>query len=168
MLVATDMDMDIVETVAATVMEPGVTTVPAQLFYDIVRKLPEGAEIELSEADNGQVKLTAGRSSFSLPTLPVEDFPALSDQAMTTEFTLSAVDLKALIENTRFAVSTEETRYYLNGIYLRQYRRPSAAGCFHRWPPPCPLADGSACRGGDHAGGDHPPQGGWRNVQTDR
>ncbi|MGC6485771.1 MAG: DNA polymerase III subunit beta [Candidatus Puniceispirillales bacterium] len=118
MLVATDMDMDIVETVAATVMEPGVCTVPAQLFYDIVRKLPEGAEIELSEADNGQVKLTAGRSSFSLPTLPVEDFPALSDQAMTTEFTLSAVDLKALIENTRFAVSTEETRYYLNGIYL--------------------------------------------------
>lgn len=118
MLVATDMDMDIVETVAATVMEPGVCTVPAQLFYDIVRKLPEGAEIELSGNEGGQIRVNAGRSNFALPTLPVEDFPVLSDQAMTTEFTLSAVDLKALIENTRFAVSTEETRYYLNGIYL--------------------------------------------------
>jgi DNA polymerase-3 subunit beta len=118
MLVATDMDVDIVETVSATVMDPGVCTVPAQLLYDIVRKLPDGAEMELTEVENGQVKISAGRSNFSLPTLPVEDFPALSDQAMTTEFTLSAVDLKALIENTRFAISTEETRYYLNGIYL--------------------------------------------------
>ena len=78
MLVATDMDMDIVETVAATVMEPGVCTVPAQLFYDIVRKLPEGAEIELSGNEGGQIRVNAGRSNFALPTLPVEDFPVLS------------------------------------------------------------------------------------------
>lgn len=117
-LIATDMDMDIVETVPAAVMEPGVVTTPAQLIYDIARKLPEGAEIEIAQTDPGQIVMRAGRSSFSLPTLPVEDFPAISDQAMTTEFTLAAADLKALIENTRFAVSTEETRYYLNGIYL--------------------------------------------------
>lgn len=117
-LIATDMDMDIVETIPAAVMEPGVVTTPAQLMHDIVRKLPDGAEIEISTADAGQITVRAGRSSFNLPTLPVEDFPAITDQAMTTEFTLAAVDLKSLMENTRFAVSTEETRYYLNGIYM--------------------------------------------------
>ena len=117
-LTATDMDMDVVETVPAAVAEPGVVTTPAQLLHDIARKLPEGSEIEISGTDAGQIEMRAGRSNFSLPTLPVEDFPAINDQAMTTEFTLSAVDLKSLIENTRFAVSMEETRYYLNGIYL--------------------------------------------------
>ena len=117
-LTATDMDMDMVETVQATVAEPGVATASAQLLHDIARKLPEGAEIEIAGTDAGQIEMRAGRSSFSLPTLPVDDFPAISDQAMSTEFTLSAVDLKSLIENTRFAVSMEETRYYLNGIYL--------------------------------------------------
>ncbi|MCE2516532.1 MAG: DNA polymerase III subunit beta [Alphaproteobacteria bacterium] len=117
-LTATDMDMDIVETVAAAVIEPGVITTPAQLLYEIVRKLPDGAEVEIAEAGEGQVKISAGRSSFNLPTLPVDDFPAISDAGMATEFTIAAAELKALIENTRFAVSTEETRYYLNGIYL--------------------------------------------------
>lgn len=118
MLTATDMDMDIVETVAAAVAEPGVVTTPAQLLYDIVRKLPDGSEIEITASGATQISISAGRSSFALPTLPVEDFPAISDQAMSTEFVLAAAELKALIENTRFAVSTEETRYYLNGIYL--------------------------------------------------
>jgi len=118
MLTATDMDMDIVETVAAAVTEPGVVTTPAQLLYDIVRKLPDGSEIEITVSGASQITISAGRSSFALPTLPVEDFPAISDQAMSTEFVLAAAELKALIENTRFAVSTEETRYYLNGIYL--------------------------------------------------
>ena len=117
-LTATDMDMDIVETVAAAVMEPGMITTPAQLLFEIVRKLPDGAEIEIHAGDDGQVKISAGRSSFKLPTLPVEDFPAINAAPMACEFTVAAAELKALIENTRFAVSTEETRYYLNGIYL--------------------------------------------------
>lgn len=117
-MTTTDMDMDIVETVGVAVLEAGAMTVPAQLFYEIVRKLPEGAEIEISGNDDGQVKVSAGRSSFSLPTLPVADFPAISDVTLPTEFSIAAVELKSLIENTRFAVSTEETRYYLNGIYL--------------------------------------------------
>lgn len=117
-LTATDMDMDIVETVAAAVIEPGVITTPAQLLYDIIRKLPDGAEVEIEDKGEGQVKVSAGRSSFNLPTLPVDDFPAISDAGLSTEFTIAAAELKALIENTRFAVSTEETRYYLNGIYL--------------------------------------------------
>ena len=117
-LTATDMDMDIVESVAAAVMEPGMVTVPAQLLYEIVRKLPEGAEVEIQAGDDGQAKISAGRSSFNLPTLPVDDFPAINTAPMACEFTLAAAELKALMENTRFAVSTEETRYYLNGIYL--------------------------------------------------
>lgn len=117
-LTTSDMDMDIVETVAAAIVEPGVITTPAHLLYDIVRKLPDGAEVEIAESDAGQVRVSAGRSSFNLPTLPVDDFPAISDASMACEFTLAAAELKALIENTRFAVSTEETRYYLNGIYV--------------------------------------------------
>ena len=117
-LTATDMDMDIVETVAAAVMEPGMVTTPAQLLFEIVRKLPDGAEIEIQSGEDGQVKISAGRSSFNLPTLPVDDFPAINAAPMACEFTLAAAELKSLIENTRFAVSTEETRYYLNGIYL--------------------------------------------------
>jgi DNA polymerase-3 subunit beta len=117
-LTATDMDMDIVETVAAAVMEPGIVTTPAQLLYEIVKKLPDGAEVEISTSGEGQVQINAGRSSFNLPTLPVDDFPAITNADMAAEFTLAAAELKALIESTGFAVSTEETRYYLNGIYL--------------------------------------------------
>ena len=117
-LTATDMDMDIVEHVAAAVSASGVVTTPAHLLYDIVRKLPEGAEISLEAEENGQLKISAGRSQFMLPTLPVEDFPAISEAAMSCEFSLAASELKALIHTTRFAISTEETRYYLNGIYL--------------------------------------------------
>ena len=117
-MTATDMDMDIVETTGAAVIEEGVLTVPAQLLYDIVRKIPEGAELEIAQSEGSQVKVSAGRSSFNLPTLPIADFPALNDAPMATEFMIAAVELKSLIENTRFAVSTEETRYYLNGIYF--------------------------------------------------
>ena len=117
-LTATDMDMDIVETVPATVLEQGVVTVPAVLLFEIVSKLPEGSEIEIAADSEERVTITAGRSNFALPTLAVADFPAISDDKMTTEFTLAATDLKTLIERTSFAVSSEETRYYLNGIYI--------------------------------------------------
>ncbi len=117
-ITATDMDMDIIETVQAAVAEPGVITTPAQIINDIARKLPDGAEVEIAAADAGQISVKAGRSNFNLPTLPAEDFPIITDQAMTTEFTLAATELKVLLGKTRFAVSNEETRYYLNGIYL--------------------------------------------------
>ena len=118
-LTATDMDLTVVETMAAEVAEAGATTVPAHTFYDIVRKLPEGAQIRLeSGADGGQIALRAGRSRFVLPTLPKDDFPAMGAGDLPHEFGLPAADLRALIDRTRFAISTEETRYYLNGIYL--------------------------------------------------
>jgi DNA polymerase-3 subunit beta len=120
-LTATDMDMDVVETVACSVEQAGSATVPALTLYEIARKLQDGAEVQLTvSGDSGRMAIRAGRSNFSLPTLPVEEFPALSGDQLTTNFVLSAADAKTLIDRTRFAISTEETRYYLNGIYLHE------------------------------------------------
>ena len=118
-LTATDMDMDIATEVGCAVATSGITTMSAHMLYDIARKLPDGAEVELAVAD-GHANISAGRSSFRLPTLPVEDFPAISSSDLPVNFTLTAVDLRDLIDATRFAISTEETRYYLNGIYLHK------------------------------------------------
>jgi DNA polymerase-3 subunit beta len=91
----------------------------AHLLYDIARKLPDGAEVEIAVND-GHAMVSAGRSSFRLPTLPVEDFPAISSNELPVNFSLTAADMRDLIDATRFAISTEETRYYLNGIYIHK------------------------------------------------
>jgi len=116
---ATDMDLDIVDATAADVSEPGETTAPAHTLYEIVRKLPDGADIELdATSGDGQMVLRSGRSRFSLSCLPAGEFPVMSGGELPVSFDLAAIELKALIDKTRFAISTEETRYYLNGIYL--------------------------------------------------
>ena len=118
-LSATDMDLAIIEGVTAAVAKTGGTTAPAHTMYDIVRKLPDGAEVELEALpDKAQLVLRAGRSRFTLACLPVEDFPVMSDSDLPHSFNLASADLKGLIDRTRFAISTEETRYYLNGIFL--------------------------------------------------
>jgi DNA polymerase-3 subunit beta len=118
-LTATDMDLEIVESAIADVTAPGATTVPAHTLYDIVRKLPDGSQVELETASDGErLTLRCGRSRFALACLPIEDFPALTSSELPFRFKLSAADLRSLIDRTRFAISTEETRYYLNGIYL--------------------------------------------------
>ena len=117
-LSTTDMDIAIVDTVTADIQEDGATTVVVHTLYDVVRKLPEGAQVELNvSGDNNQMALRAGRSNFTLACLPREDFPAIADGDLPCEFSLAAEDLRTQIDRTRFAVSTEETRYYLNGIY---------------------------------------------------
>ena len=118
-MTATDMDMDIATQVECAVGTAGTTTVSAHLLYDIVRKLPDGAEVEIAVAD-GHAMISAGRSNFRLPTLPVEDFPTISVGDMPDAFTVTAADMRDMIDATRFAISTEETRYYLNGIYLHK------------------------------------------------
>jgi DNA polymerase-3 subunit beta len=116
---ATDMDLEIAESAPADITRPGATTAPAHTLYDIVRKLPDGAQVELSlNEDGSHVVLRAGRSRFNLACLPVDDFPAMSAGAYSHAFSLSAADLRGMIDRTRFAISTEETRYYLNGIHL--------------------------------------------------
>src|SRR3974390_688547 len=118
-LKATDVDIEVTDTTPAEVGPAGSTTVPAHMFFDIVRKLPEGAQIILeSSGDRAALTIRAGRSRFTLQTLPESDFPDLAPGEMTHKFTLKAADLKRLIDKTQFAISTEETRYYLNGIYL--------------------------------------------------
>jgi DNA polymerase-3 subunit beta len=118
-LTATDLDMELVETVPCRSQDDSAITLPAHMFFDIVRKLPEGNEIELErDAEQERLVITSGPAQFSLQTLPADDFPALSVDDLGHAFTLAAADLKRLIEKTQFAISTEETRYYLNGIYL--------------------------------------------------
>ena len=118
-LKATDLDLEVIDAVAAEVGPGGATTVPAHMFYDIVRKLPEGAQVVLESAsDRAALSIRAGRSRFSLQTLPESDFPDLAPGEMTHKFALKAADLKRLIDKTQFAIATEESRYYLNGIYL--------------------------------------------------
>jgi DNA polymerase III subunit beta len=118
-LTATDMDLSIVEDVEVSGTSSGASTAPAHMLYEIARKLPDGAQVELdSTAKEGQLILRAGRSTFSLSTLPVDEFPVLSEGKLNQRFMIAARDLRALIDRTRFAISTEETRYYLNGIFL--------------------------------------------------
>ena len=118
-LKATDLDIEVTETISADITEGGSTTVPAYVIYDIVRKLSDGAQVSLEMAgDAGQVQIRSGRSRFMLQALPESDFPDLAAGDLPHRFTLPAADLKRLIEKTQFAISTEETRYYLNGIYL--------------------------------------------------
>jgi DNA polymerase-3 subunit beta len=116
---ATDLDLEVVEVISGEVGQAGATTVPAHMFYEIVRKLPEGAQVILdSSGDRAVLAIRAGRSRFSLQTLPESDFPDLAAGDMAHKFALASSDLRRLIAKTQFAISTEETRYYLNGIYL--------------------------------------------------
>ncbi len=116
-LTATDMDIEIVDTVEADIAVEGQVTAPAHTFHDIVRKLPDGAQVEIDAADES-LAVVAGRSRFKLGTLPVEDFPEIGSGTLPVHFTVPGADLRDMIEQTRFAVSTEETRYYLNGLYF--------------------------------------------------
>ena len=118
-LTATDMEIAIVEDVPASTSRNGAATAPAATLYEIVRKLPDNAEIELDHpGGDAQLALRAGRYATSLVVLPVEDFPSMTAGALPHRFNLSAQQLRGLIDRTRFAISTEETRYYLNGIFL--------------------------------------------------
>ena len=118
-LKATDLDIEVTEMVPADVTDPGAITVPAHVIYDIVRKLPDGAQVSLeTTGDTGQMTIRSGRSRFALGALPEADFPDLAAGELPHSFSIGAQDLKRLIDKTQFAISTEETRYYLNGIYL--------------------------------------------------
>ena len=116
---ATDLDLEITEATPAQVEQAGATTVPAHLLYHIVRTLSDGSEVTLAtNADGSAMTVTSGRSKFSLQCLPQSDFPDLTAGSFSHTFRLKATDLKMLIDRTQFAISTEETRYYLNGIFI--------------------------------------------------
>ncbi len=116
-LMATDLDLQVDETVQANVSQAGATTISAHTFFDIVRKLPEGSQVELTAAE-GKMQVVAGRARFNLSTLPRDDFPVIAEGELPTRFELPAGTLREIIEKTRFAISSEETRYYLMGIFF--------------------------------------------------
>ena len=116
-LMATDLDLQILETVDAQVEQAGATTISAHTLFDIARKLPEGSQVSLVAAE-GKMAVNAGRARFNLSTLPRDDFPIIAEGELPTKFELPAATLRQIIDKTRFAISTEETRYYLNGIFM--------------------------------------------------
>jgi DNA polymerase III subunit beta len=123
-LKATDLEREVLDQAAADVAQPGAATVPAHILHDIVRKLPDGAEVEVNrDPEKERLTLSSGQSRFALQTLAPEDFPDLAAGEFSHSFEIAAADLRRLIDKTRFAISTEETRYYLNGIYLHTASR---------------------------------------------
>lgn len=116
---ATDLDIEVVDRVAAMVEGAGATTVSAHLLHEIVRKLPDGALVSLTDQpQSGRLEVRAGRSTFSLATLPREDFPVMASSEYASNFAAPAGLLRRLFDKSKFAISTEETRYYLNGVYM--------------------------------------------------
>ncbi len=116
-LTATDLDIEASDAAEAQVKKAGRATAPAQTLFDVVRKLPDGAEVAL-DLQEGRLAIVAGRTRFALPTLPADDFQTMAREEAPVKFEIEAAELRRLIDKTRFAISTEETRYYLNGIYL--------------------------------------------------
>ncbi len=116
---ATDLDIEVVDRAPAKVERAGATTVAAVTLNEIVRKLPDGALVTLTEDGvSGRLSIEAGRSNFSLATLPKEDFPVMASSDYATNFSAPAPVLRRLFDKSKFAISTEETRYYLNGVYM--------------------------------------------------
>ena len=116
---ATDLDIEVVDRAPAHVDRAGATTVSAVMLHEIVRKLPDGALVTLTdEASSGRLLINAGRSAFNLATLPREDFPVMASSEYTSNFSAPAPVLRRLFDKAKFAISTEETRYYLNGVYM--------------------------------------------------
>ena len=116
---ATDLDIEVVDRAPAKVERAGATTVAAVMLNEIVRKLPDGALVTLTEnGATGRLNIEAGRSSFSLATLPREDFPVMASSDYASNFLAPASVLRRLFDKSKFAISTEETRYYLNGVYM--------------------------------------------------
>ena len=119
-LSATDMDISINETINCSVIEKGSATVPAHTLYDIVRKIPDGNEIEFIANDGKKLSVRSGKSKFSLSCLPKEDFPLIEINKLNFEFSIDSNIFLKLIDKIRFAISNEETRYFLNGIYFHK------------------------------------------------
>ena len=117
-LTATDLDIEIIENVPADAEQPGAVTAAAVTMFDIVKRLPDGAQVLLERLPAGRLRLSAGTSDFSLAVLPEDDFPSLPQADDGHGFDVATEVLERLIDKAKFAMSQEETRYYLNGIYM--------------------------------------------------
>lgn len=116
-LTGTDLEIEARVSVAQKGAQEGSTTLPARKLLDIVRALPEQVTIDLTE-EKGKVTLRAGKSRFSLATLPAAEFPQVGTVQPTSVFHVTQRELKRLIERTQFAMAQQDVRYYLNGLLL--------------------------------------------------
>ncbi|MDC3163351.1 DNA polymerase III subunit beta [Pelagibacteraceae bacterium] len=120
-LSSTNLDIFCSDKIDAEIVNSGEISVPAITFFEIVKRLPSGSDVILSMGDEDtELILKCGRSKFNLSTLKTEDFPVLSDKSLSTNFVISADELSRMIDKTKFAISNEETRYYLNGIFFHK------------------------------------------------
>ena len=120
-LTATDLEIAITEKIDADVSISGSLTVPAHTLYDIIRKLPDGDKVRFkgNAFEDGKLQVTSDSCKFSLSCLPANEFPIIEKGNMDYNFELSPSEIINIIDKTRFAISNEETRYFLNGIYAR-------------------------------------------------
>lgn len=125
LLSATDMDILVTSSFACDMKNAGATTVPAQMFFDIVRKIPENSAIMILQDNPNILQIKAGKSKYSLPCIAPEEFPNLSEGELSKEIEVNASGLLGMIDKTRFAISNDETRYYLNGLFLQGLKRDS-------------------------------------------
>ena len=121
-LSSTDMDISVVEKLSCNVTEDGSTTINSQILYDIVRKLDDNSEVEIISNNGKILTLRASGSRFSLACLPKEDFPIIDTRNDGTKLKLNSKVLFKLIDKTKFAISNEETRYFLNGLYFNIHK----------------------------------------------
>lgn len=124
-LLATDMDILVTSTFESDMKKGGSTTVPSQMFFDIVRKIPDGSSIMISQESATILQIKSGKSKYSLPCIEASEFPNLSEGELSPEIEVDAEKLAKMIDKTRFAISNDETRYYLNGLYLQAMEKES-------------------------------------------
>ena len=128
LLRATDNEIEISDKIPATVEQAGSLTVSAHKLYDVVKKLPDGSQVScVYQETTSQLSVTSGRSRFALATIPAEGFPTMQVEDAACTFTISASQLLNLIDKTQFAMSTEETHYNLNGIYMHEISQDGKA-----------------------------------------
>ena len=125
-LSSTNLDIFCSDSISAEINKSGITSVSASTFYEIVKRLPNGSDIQITLSDeDSTLVLKCGRSKFNLTTISPEDFPKISTDDLSVKFVLSVTELKRMIDKTKFAISNEETRYYLNGVFLPQTQKDS-------------------------------------------
>lgn len=115
---ATDLDIEVTADAPAIITQPGSTTVSAAMIKGIVDKMPAGALVSLILDDNGDLIVKAGKSRYVLQTLPIEDFPVIASSEYQHSFNMQSHELARLFNLSKGAMSTEETRFYLQGVYL--------------------------------------------------
>lgn len=118
-LTGTDLDISLIAQNPVSVEEEGEVTVCAHTLHDIVRKLSDNIPVSVeTQKDGAFIKLMCATSEFLLPTLPVSEFPKIHPQELSEHITIPAKDFRYLVSKTKFAMSTEEARHILNGIFF--------------------------------------------------